>query len=154
MTVVELSSFVMSALQANHLFNDVRIVQERPFSDERFALKIRAQLAQGGQLQVYLYYNRGHYDYAYQVFNAIAIMRWDNKEDCPGLANFPHHYHPQDGGSPVASTLVGNPMSDLPIVLASLENFSVFAPVIQSEPPRSFAGVSAATTRKVIKRRS
>jgi hypothetical protein len=122
MALVELSSFVVSTLQASRLFNGVAIAQERVFSDEQFALKIRAQLKQGGQLQVYLYYNRGHYDYAYQVFDATAIMRWDNKEDCPGLANFPHHYHPQDGGSPVASTLVGNPMSDLPIVLASLVN--------------------------------
>lgn len=152
MTVVELSSFVMSVLQANHLFNDVRIVRKRVFSDEQFALTIRAQLTQGMQLQVYLYYNRGHYDYGYQVFDTAQIMRWDNTEHYPGLVNFPHHYHPQDGGLPEASTLVGNPMSDLPIVLASLENFSVFAPVIQSESPRSFAGVSLMTARKVIRR--
>ena len=129
MTVVELSSFVVSALQANHLFNDVRIVQERVFSNEQFALKIRAQLAESWQLQIYLYYNRGHYDYAYQVFYVTSIMRWDNKEDCPGLANFPHHYHPQDGGPPVSSTLVGNPLTDLPIVIASLEDLVVSVPL-------------------------
>jgi hypothetical protein len=138
MTLVELSSFVVSVLQANRLFNDVRIVQERVFSDEQFALKIRAQLTQGWQLQIYLYYNRGHYDYAYQVFHVTSIMRWDNKEDCPGLANFPHHYHPQNGGLPVPSTLVGDPISDLPIILASLENL--------------VTGVSFSRTgRKVIK---
>lgn len=149
MTVVELASSVMSVLQANRLFNNVAIVQERVFSDEQFALKIRAQLTQGGQLQVYLYYNRGHYDYGYQVFDTAQIMRWDNTEHYPGLVNSPHHYHPQDGGLPVASTLVGNPMTDLPIVLASLENLFVSAPIVQTEPLRSFT--KAVTARKVIK---
>lgn len=36
------------------------------------------------------------------------------------LNNFPHHFHPKDG-APVSSPLTGDPMADLPIVLANIE---------------------------------
>jgi Family of unknown function (DUF6516) len=117
----ETLALVVNTLQANRLFGDVSVVQEKVFSDEQFALKVRARMVNGWNLQVYLYHNRGHHDYAYQVFGDAAIMCWDNKEDCPGLDNFPHHHHADDG-TIVASALSGEPSKDLPKLLNVLEN--------------------------------
>jgi len=123
----ETLALVVNTLQANRLFGDVTVVEEKIFSDEQFALKVRAQMVNGWNLQVYLYHNRGHHDYAYQVFGDAAIMRWDNKEDCPGLDNFPHHHHGSDG-TIAASTLSGEPVTDLPKLFNVLESL-VFPPV-------------------------
>lgn len=117
---VDVLTLVVSTLQSSPLCLSVAVIQEKVFSGEQFVLKVRAQLVNEQSLQVYLYHNRGHYDYAYQVFGIRPLMRWDNKEDCPGLANFPHHFHPGDA-APVASSLTGEPVADLQIVLTNLE---------------------------------
>lgn len=124
----ELSVFVVNALQATRLFHALIVVDEKSFSDEQFVVRVRMSIINGWNLQVHLYHNRGHYDYAYHVFeNKLTIMRWDNKEDCPGLDNFPHHFHAPDG-SIVASILSGDPVQDVAAILANLEKIIPAAP--------------------------
>ena len=120
-------TFVVSTLQASPLCVSVTVIQEKVFSNEQFVLKVRAQLTNEWSLQIYLYHNHGHYDYAYQVFGVGALMRWDNKEDCPGLDNYPHHFHPVNG-APVTSPLTGEPVADLPAVLENLKK--IIAPAV------------------------
>jgi hypothetical protein len=95
----------------------VRIIETDNFSRNQFALKVRAELADGKMLQVRLYYNQDHTDYAYQlVQNHKPILPWDNKEHFPGLSSNPHHFH-NASGRVENSPLTGDPVHDLPLVL-------------------------------------
>ncbi|MBI4771126.1 MAG: hypothetical protein HY784_12130 [Chloroflexi bacterium] len=111
-----LLNFVVGSLQACSFCRTVAVAETKEYSDERFFIKVRASLAADLSFQVRLYFNRGHYDYSYQLFAAAPLRRWDNKEDCPGLGNFPHHQHLPDGEI-VGSALCGDPAADLPEVL-------------------------------------
>ncbi|HXV99146.1 MAG TPA: DUF6516 family protein, partial [Anaerolineae bacterium] len=85
--------------------------------EQQFALKVRAELADGSMLQVRLYHNGEHTDYAYQlVRNEEPILRWDNKEHFPTLPTYPHHFHSATG-QVEESPLTGDPAHDLPFVL-------------------------------------
>jgi hypothetical protein len=83
---------------------------------------VRARLTDRFQLQVRFYYNRGHLDYAYQLFNGGPILRWDNKEDAGPISTAPHHFH-NDKNEIVASLLNGDPTHDWPIVREAVEQF-------------------------------
>lgn len=85
-----------------------------------FVIKIRARLQKRYQFQVRLYYNNGHYDYSYQLYNHGTIARWDNKEDFPHLPTFPHHFHTETGAV-FESLLSGDPLQDFPVVLREVE---------------------------------
>lgn len=117
-----LLSLITTLLQESPLCQAVSVVETQQFSAEQFFCKVRADLEQRLELQVRIYYNRGHCDYSYQLFRDVPIMRWDNKEDCPGLANFPHHHHTLDGKI-VSSPLSGEPEQDLPVVLQAITAF-------------------------------
>ena len=117
-----LLNLVVTTLQTYPHCTSVAIVETKEFSEEQFFLKVRASLSGGMSFQVRVYYNRGHHDYAYQLFADAPIWRWDNKEDCPGLENFPHHQHRPRGGI-VSSTLCGDPAIDLPEVLKAIGKF-------------------------------
>lgn len=83
---------------------------------------MRPRLTDRFQLQVRFYYNRGHLDYSYQLFNGGQILRWDNKEDAGPLLNAPHHFH-NDKSELVGSSLNGDPAHDLPIVKEAIDRF-------------------------------
>lgn len=93
-TPADTLNLVITTLQSSPLCSTVRVLEPQQFSEQRFALKVRADLVRGGVLQVRLYNNDRHVDYAYQVFQADQpVLRWDNKEHFPGIATHPHHFH-------------------------------------------------------------
>lgn len=96
------------------------VLEITPFPNRNFVIKIRARLKKECNLQIRLYYNDGHYDYSYQLYNLGTIARWDNKEDFPHLSTFPHHYHTETGAV-LESSLSGDPLQDFPIVLREIE---------------------------------
>ncbi len=122
-TPADALNLIVTALQGAPLCSTVRVLETQQFSERRFALKVRANLVRGGVLQVRLYYNDRHIDYAYQLFQADQpVLRWDNAEHFPGLATQPHHFHAPTGlvGD---SNLNGDPSHDLPLVLDYLATF-------------------------------
>ena len=66
-TLADQLNFVTTTLQRSPLCRVVRIIETDNFSRNQFALKVRAELAEGKILQVRLYYNQDHTDYAYQL---------------------------------------------------------------------------------------
>jgi len=118
-TFADVLSLVVTALQGWPLSHAVRVLETHQFSDRQFALKVRAELAAGGTLQVRLYRNGEHTDYAYQLIRGDESIRWDNKEHFPSIASHPHHVH-SASGRVEASPLIGDPSHDLPFVLEYL----------------------------------
>ena len=83
-----------SALQSHPLCEQIGILETREFSPDQFYFKVRAQLPRSHWLQVRIYFNHSHVDYAYQLFkDEIPVLRWDNKEEFRSLKTYPHHYH-------------------------------------------------------------
>ena len=121
-SLVSLLSLVMVEIQANPLCRKAAIAETKEFSADQFFFKIRAEVTRTISLQVRMYYNRGNLDYSYQLFSDVPLLRWDNKEDFPDLATFPHHHH-DDQGRVHSSTLVGNPSEDISKVLHEIERF-------------------------------
>ena len=113
---------LVTELQVHPTCRKVTVVETKEFSFDQFFLKIRAELAGDYKLQVRVYYNRGHVDYAYQFFGDLPIMRWDNKEEFHHLATFPHHYHDMNGNVK-PSALAGNPIMDMKTVLNEIGQF-------------------------------
>jgi hypothetical protein len=100
----------------------VREVETKEFSSYQFFFKVRAELTGGNKLQVRIYRNRGHIDYAYQLFKDVPLLRRDNKEEFHHLVTYPHHYH--DGqGKVKPSPLIGNPVKDIEVVLQEVAKF-------------------------------
>jgi hypothetical protein len=122
MTPQSLLDLVITTLRADLRCESIVRIETEVFSEERFFVKVRAQIREGLFFQVRIYCNRGHYDYSYALFGDSPITRWDNKEDCPGLENYPHHHHSSDAKI-VASSLRGDPVIDLPIVVQELLEF-------------------------------
>jgi Family of unknown function (DUF6516) len=119
MTLQSLLDLVVTTLRGDLRCESIADVETQAFSEEKFFVKVRAQVRGELFLQVRIYYNQGHYDYSYQLFKDRPLSRWDNKEDCPGLENFPHHRHLPDA-TIVASSLRGDPVVDLPIVVQEI----------------------------------
>jgi hypothetical protein len=69
-TLAAALDLVITTLQGSPLCGMVRVLETQQFSEQRFALKVRADLVRGGVLQVRLYYNDRHIDYAYQLLQA------------------------------------------------------------------------------------
>ncbi|MEK6574969.1 MAG: DUF6516 family protein [Chloroflexota bacterium] len=121
-TLPSLSSWITTQLQAWSLASNVRITETDAFSEDQFSIKLRAQLTEPYQLQVRFYFNRGHLDYAYQLFTDVPLLRWDNKEDAGDVRTAPHHFHDEEGKI-VESPLNGDLIHDWPIVQARLDRF-------------------------------
>lgn len=121
-TLPELLDQVITALQVFPVLTRVRVVETEVYAGNRFFCKVRADLSNALSFQVRIYYNRGHYDYAYQLFSVVPLLRWDNKEDILVLDNFPHHHH-DASGDVIASPLCGIPKLDLPMVLQQVLNY-------------------------------
>lgn len=70
-----------------------------------------------------LYFNEALGKYSYTlVQGSRRIIGWDNASHHPDLANFPHHFHRQDG-TIVSSPLTGNPERDIEHVTTELNKF-------------------------------
>ncbi len=123
-TLSDWLEFVITTLQTWSHCDSVRILETQQFSAQQFALKVRATLTSGGALQVRLYRNGAHTDYAYHVIYGEQSMRRDNKEHFPTLCSHPHHFHATHG-QVETSPLTGNPDHDLPLVLNYLERLVV-----------------------------
>ena len=121
-SLASLLATVVTALQGSPLCHRVNVVQTELFSNDQFAFKVRAEISDELTLQVRIYYNQGHYDYSYQLFSDVPLMRWDNKEHFPSLASYPHHYH-NEKGEVEPSPLTGEPSSDLLSVLEQVRQF-------------------------------
>ena len=109
-------------LQAHSLCKQVTNVETKEFSADQFLFKIRVELEGNDHLQVRIYYNRGHIDYAYQLFADTSLLRWDNKEEFNYLSTYPHHHH-DEHGKVHPSLLVGDPVSDVQTVLRAISEF-------------------------------
>ena len=88
---------LMAILESHRLCEQVTVVETKAFSPDQFFFKVRAQLPTAYTFQVRIYYNRGHIDYAYQLFTDVPILRWDNKEEFRHLRTYPHHHHDDQG---------------------------------------------------------
>ncbi len=123
-TLAAALNFVITTLQGSPLCSAARVIETHQFSERQFALKARADLVRGGVLQVRLYYNDRHVDYAYQLFRGDQpVLRWDNKEHFPDISTQPHHFHTHLG-SVTDSFLNSDPIHDLPLVLDYLTTFA------------------------------
>ena len=112
----------MAILQVYPLCSHVSVVETQEFSSDQFFFKIRADLPEAYKLQIRIYFNRAHIDYAYQLFTDEPLLRWDNKEEFPHLATYPHHYH-DEHGNVKTSPLQGDPVGDSEIVLQEVSAF-------------------------------
>ncbi|MBM3189234.1 MAG: hypothetical protein FJZ90_11000 [Chloroflexi bacterium] len=111
-----------AAIQAHPLCNRVTQIETKTFSADQFLFRIRAELS--GQLgfQARVYYNRGHTDYAYQLYATVPLLRWDNKEEFRSVVTYPHHHHDENGGIH-PSPLTGDPVADIEAVLDAVAHF-------------------------------
>ena len=122
-SLAHLLSGLVTILQAHPVCKRVSVVETKEFSPDQFFFKIRAVLLkENAQLQVRIYYNRGHADYAYQLFTDVPLLRWDNKEEFRHLASYPHHHHDAHGHVH-SSPLTGEPIRDIRIVLQEVVAF-------------------------------
>lgn len=113
---------VMAILQADPLCKNIAVVETKEFSPDQFFFKVRTELTEQHKLQVRVYYNQGHIDYAYQLFTDVPLLRWDNKEEFQHLETYPHHHHDEQGNVK-ASPLPGDAANDLEIVLEEVSSF-------------------------------
>ena len=113
---------LMAKIQSQPICEKANVVETRAFSQDQFFFKIRAELKRGNSFQVRIYYNRGHIDYAYQLFSQIPLLRWDNKEEFDHLDTYPHHQHDEHGGIK-PSPLTGDPEKDIEAVFHEIVDF-------------------------------
>ena len=113
---------LVTVLQAHPVCQKVNVAETKEFSGDQFFLKLRAELAGEHTLQVRIYYNRGHVDYAYQLFTDVPLLRWDNKEEFGHLVTYPHHHHDEQGNVK-PSSLIGEPTNDIETVLQEVAIF-------------------------------
>jgi len=117
-----LLGWVVSELQAWPNAGEVKIVESKVYSENRYHVKVRTTLTEPYQFQIRFYHNRGHLDYSYQLFTDAPILSWDNKEDVEPLPTSPHHFH-NDKSEIEESPLSGDPAHDWPRVRKALEQF-------------------------------
>ena len=122
MSLASLLATMVAIIQVHSVCENVSVMETVSFSADPFFIKIRADLTGQYKLQVRVYYNQGHVDYAYQLFAHVPILRWDNKEEFRSLSTYPHHYHDEYGGVKT-SPLSGLPDKDLQVVLHEVATF-------------------------------
>ena len=113
---------LIAVLQVHPLCERASVVETKTFSSDQFFIKIRADFTDEYKFQTRIYYNRGHIDYAYQLFTYAPLLRWDNKEEFAHLETYPHHHHDHLGNIE-PSPLIGDPVKDIEIVLSEVSEF-------------------------------
>ena len=118
---------LLSLLRGHRLVTAVRVVHHDETPWGKVELKVRCQVstesARGNyQLQVWLHHEPTFRDYAYQLFSDRPLLRWDNAPHYPHVPTAPHHFHGEASRVSV-SPLIGEPLVDLPYVLAEIEKW-------------------------------
>ena len=80
---------IITLLDDSETCDNTQILETAFFSSQQFAFKIRTKVFSSFTLQMRIYFNKGHCDYSYQVFDKAPLCRWDNKEHFPTLSFFP-----------------------------------------------------------------
>jgi len=122
MSLASLLGALMAVLESHPLCQQVTVVETKTFTPDQYFFKVRAKLPEEHRFQVRIYYNRGHTDYAYQLFTDVPLLRWDNKEEFRHLTTYPHHHH-DDQGNVEPSPLTGDPLKDITVVLREVSLF-------------------------------
>ena len=106
---------------ASKIINTInRFVADCPYviSLQDLLTKTRIELEKDYFLD--LYYNETLGKYAYTLIQQNKrIVGWDNAPHHPGLTNFPHHFHAEDGAIQ-ASLLTGDPEQDIIHIINAL----------------------------------
>lgn len=115
---------LLQLLQASPVTHDPQITELKTYGRNAFRVKMRAMVTPMLTFQVWLNHNPRHTRYAFQLFSdGDTVLRWDNAPHYPHLkTNFPHHFH-DDQGRIVPSVLHGDPLQDLPLILAEIERY-------------------------------
>lgn len=113
---------LLRLLQASPVTRHPHITDLKIYGQNAFRVKMRATVTPVLTFQVWLNHNPRRTRYAYQVFSSSGpLLRWDNAPHYPHLGtNFPHHFHDSQGQI-IPSVLQGDPLQDLPVVLAEIE---------------------------------
>ena len=111
---------LLKLLREHSLVKSVRVVNHDETPAGNLELKIRCRLVKDYQLQVWLHHEPAFQDYAYQLFTARPLLRWDNSPHYPDIPTAPHHFH-NDVGEVGESPLSGRPLRDLKKVLSEIE---------------------------------
>ena len=115
---------LLQILQASIVTRDPQIIHLTRYGQEAFRVTVRAIVTPTLTFQVWLNHNPHHTRYAYQLFShSGTLLRWDNAPHHQYLGvNFPHHFH-DDQSRITPSALQGDPLQDLPAVLAEIEHY-------------------------------
>jgi len=111
-----------AAIQVHPACKRLGAIETREFAADQFIFKIRAEFAHQTSFQARIYFNRGHIDYAYQLFADVPLLRWDNKAEFRSIATYPHHHH-DAAGNITPSPLMGDPAADIQTVLTAVAQF-------------------------------
>lgn len=131
-SLASLLGTLVAILQSHPMCERATVVETKAFSPSQFFFKVRAEFTQGHKFQVRVYYNQGHIDYAYQLFTDVPLLRWDNKEEFRHLETYPHHHHDEQGNVR-SSSLAGDPISDIELVLQEISVFLARKPEEQGQ---------------------
>jgi hypothetical protein len=110
---------LIELLRGDPLVTTVRVAEYDETPSGSVELKLRCRLSHGCQLQVWLHSEGSSPDYAYQLFTAQPLLRWDNAPHYPDVTTAPHHFH-DETGRVRPSPLAGEPLTDLPAVLRAI----------------------------------
>ena len=115
---------IQRVLAESTIVHTPQIIELIPYGQAAFRLKLRATVTVELTLQVWLNHNGHRTRYAFQLFRqGQPILRWDNAPHHPEQGeNFPHHFH-DEFGVLSTSSLTGDPVVDLPLVLIEIEHY-------------------------------
>jgi len=89
---------------------------------QRALYKIRCRVIRVAyELEIRFIQTEDEIIYSYQLFTDRPIIRWDNAPHFPALHGYPHHVH-SESSEVDESTLIGDPILDLPYVLSRVRD--------------------------------
>jgi len=112
---------ILAVLESHPLVSAIRIVHLDETPTGRLEVKIRCRIADQ-QFQIWVHQRTSTFDYAYQLFTSVPLLRWDNAPHYPAVATAPHHFH-DEHNRVSSSPLTGEPAVDLPLVLAAISQW-------------------------------
>ena len=113
---------ILETLQTHALVKTTRVIYYDETPSGKLEVKIRCGLPKNHQLQIWIHMEPESLDYAYQLFTTVPLLRWDNAPHYGHLLSAPHHHH-DENGHVTDSTLTGNIMKDLKIVLKEISDW-------------------------------
>lgn len=82
--------------------------------------KVRVELPDDYFLDLYYNVTLGKYTYAL-IHRGRRVYCWDNAPHHPGLPNYPHHFH-HENGSIEPTSFIGDPEQDIAAVAAIINS--------------------------------